>query len=270
MITSATKLNAVIGNPLGHSLSPLLHNYMYERLGIDAVMLAFESSDLRKAVNGIKDLGIGLTAVTLPFKEAIMPLLGSVDPLASKIGAVNTVVNKNGRLSGYNTDILGIAAALKGVPVRGRKVLLLGAGGAALAAAYYAVSNGGDLYYLNRTPAKAKRLARRFGGEVILPKAVEGLDPDIIVNATPIGMHPKTDATPLPGYRFRKGQTVFDLIYNPVRTRLISEAARAGARAVSGEVMFAHQAIAQVKLWSGKQAESGKVIRFLDKNLINL
>ena len=137
MTTIISKLNLVIGYPLAHSKSPALHNALYKKLGINAKMEALERKDIAGLIKIIKSQNVGLTAVTMPFKQTVMRYLDVIDETAKATGAVNTVINKSGKLTGYNTDIDGIALALKNVPLKGKNVSLIGAGGAARAVAYY-------------------------------------------------------------------------------------------------------------------------------------
>lgn len=245
MITSHTKLNAVIGAPLTHSLSPALHSCAYELLGIDAVFLAFELRDTALYARAAKMLSIGLTSVTMPHKQSIMRFLDSIDEDAKKVGAVNTVINRDGTLTGYNTDIEGIRCALEGVELRGKRILVLGAGGAARTCAHVVASANGSLFIRNRDTKKARQIANDFNGSTAPCEF-----PDIIINATPIGMHPDTNASPLPDFPFTNEMTVFDCVYNPVETRLLRDARVLGARTISGADMFLAQALAQIELWT--------------------
>lgn len=247
MITASTKLTAVIGNPIGHSRSPEFHSAEYAKRGIDAVMLAFAHDDVGALVQAVRTLGIELTAVTLPHKEKILPFLDEVDPLAVRIGAVNTVIQKDGRLLGFNTDYVGIAAALEGVEIAGKTVLILGAGGAARPLAAYVQDQGGNLLCLNRDHERAEALIKGFGGKVATE--ADALNADVIVNATPVGMHPNVEASPLDKKYLRAGQVVFDFVYNPEETRLLREAREAGAEIRSGKHMFEAQALKQIQLW---------------------
>lgn len=247
MITAKTQLNAVIGFPLTHSQSPAFHNEEYAKRGHDAVLLAFESEDLPALVQAIRALDVGLTAVTLPFKESILPLLDELDPLAQRLESVNTVLNIHGKLKGYNTDYLGIQAALKDVPLAGKKVLLLGAGGVAKPAAAFVNDSGADLFCRNRSRERAGELVRDFGGHVVEDANSENFD--IVINATPVGLAPKVDETPLDAQFLRAGQVVFDIVYNPEETRLLREAKAAGAQTRSGLLMFKAQALEQIRLW---------------------
>ena len=253
MITSKTQLNAVIGNPIGHSKSPVLHNALYEQLGIDAVMLAFSGNNVRRLIAGIKGLNIGLTAVTIPFKQSVLPYLDSIDRRAKVMKSVNTIINKDGRISGYNTDIDGIALALKGVNLKGKNVLILGAGGAARAATYFCKLSKAKIFYFSRTLLKAQNLRREFGGTVLGLNQILSVNFGLIVNATPVGMHPNANNSPIQKNVFKKNQYVFDLVYNPRHTKFLKDAKSMGAKTISGVEMFVGQALKQIELYSGKK-----------------
>ena len=250
-VTSATRLNAVIGNPLTHTLSPLLHSHSYALHGIDAVMLAFGHADVKMLVQAIRALNIGLTAVTIPHKETILPLLDVVDPTARTIGSVNTVIQDGGKLRGYNTDSIGIQRALNGIALKDTNALILGAGGAARAVAFVLSAAGAHVCYANRTPENAQALAHQFGGTGIALEQVNENSYDLIINTTPVGMSPDVQATLLPHYAFHAGQTVMDCIYNPRETTLLRSAREAGASIIPGIEMFIAQGIEQIRLWSG-------------------
>lgn len=251
MISAETKLNAVIGYPLTHAMSPRLHSESYVRHGINAVMLAFANPDIRTLVETIRTLHIELTAVTIPHKETIIPYLDELDDSAKSVGAVNTVIVKGNRLRGYNTDVLGVEKALDGVVLEGRSVLVVGAGGAARAVAATLSKARAQVYYWNRTEEAAQRLCGQFGGTVIDRKEVYSRVFDLIVNTTPLGMHPDTTISPLPAYPFQKQQTVMDCVYNPIETQLLKDAKQGGAITISGREMFIAQGIEQIRLWSG-------------------
>lgn len=252
MISSRTQLNAVIGYPLTHSKSPALHNALYKKLGINAIMRAFSQKSVARLINKIRKLNIGLTAVTMPFKQAAIPYLDKIDRQARTMDAVNTIINNHGILTGFNTDIDGIACALKNVPLKSKNVLLVGAGGAARAVAYYLKSKEAKIFYQNRTKYKAYALVKKFGGKIISAKELSKMKMHVIINATPIGMTPKTGVSPLSKYKFKKYQVVFDLVYNPRQTQLLKQAKKAGAKTISGVEMFIGQALKQVELYSGK------------------
>ena len=249
MITGKTKLNAVIGFPLSHSLSPSFHNAEYARRSLDAVLLAFENEDLFALVQTLRTLKIGLTAVTLPFKESILPFLDEIDPLAERLQSVNTVLQKDGKLFGYNTDYFGISVALEGLTLRGKRVLLLGAGGVAKPVAAFVNDEGGELFCLNRNRERAEDLVNHFGGTAIEDADLATQTFDVLINATPLGLAPEVDQTPIDASFLHPGQVVFDIIYNPEETRLLREAKAAGAETRSGLTMFKAQALEQIRLW---------------------
>lgn len=255
-ISPETKLAAIFGDPVTHSLSPFLHNAFYEREGIDAVMLAFGHERVDPLVAAMRALPIHLAAVTMPHKQSVMPLLDEIDAVARDIGAVNTIVNRSGRLEGYNTDVVGIAAALEGVKLRGASVLLLGAGGAARCAAYHLARAGAHIVCSNRDEKQAADLVGAFGGATVSAGDLMKREFDVIVNATPIGMSPNADASPVAPEAIRAGAVVFDLIYSPFETRLLKTAKERGARPVSGLTMFLHQGLEQERLWLGRSAAS--------------
>ncbi len=176
MINGQTKIFGILGRPVAHSLSPVMHNAAFRHLGINAVYVAFPVTDLAQAVAGFRGLGIGGVSVTIPFKEEIIPLIDELDPRAARIGAVNTVVNRDGRLTGYNTDWLGAVTALTAkISLKGRHVLILGAGGASRAIAYGIIQAGGRVSLTDIDAARAAALARDLGAEAIPPEALERL-----------------------------------------------------------------------------------------------
>lgn len=266
-ISPATKLTAVIGNPVTHSLSPILHNAIYTNEGVDAVMLAFGNPSVETLVAAMRALPIHLAAVTMPHKQTIMPLLDEVEAEASAIGAVNTVVNREGNLHGFNTDIVGIAAALEGVPLSGAKVLLIGAGGAARTVAHFLKREGASIFCHNRERTQAEELVRTFGGSFIEAGEFGSVSFDVVVNATPVGMKPNADAIPFPEELIRKDSAVFDLVYSPLETKLLAAAARRGARAISGLTMFLAQGLEQERLWLGKAINAARYTEFLSTHV---
>lgn len=258
----------VIGYPLSHTKSPVLHSLIYKKIGANAVLLPFSNPDIKKLISAIRAMSINLTAVTMPFKQSIIPLLDSVDNTASSVGAVNTVINRGNKLIGYNTDIFGIEYALRNTPLRGKNVLLLGAGGAGLAAAYVIKNKSGRCMYADRTLKKARHLQKKFGGKIAPMKNLSANDIDIIINATPVGMYPKTKNSPIPISLVGKHQTVFDLVYNPTKTKLLKMAKRKGAKTISGIDMFIAQGIRQVELWTNKNIINPNLMSRLKKIII--
>jgi len=267
-ILGNTKVCALIGDPVNHSLSPRIHNAAFRHLKLNYVYVAFrvEEKNLEKAVEGVRALRIHGLNVTMPLKTKIIPHLDKLDSTAESIGAVNTVLNENGTLIGYNTDGLGALAALKANNQNpaGKKVLILGAGGASRAVAYTLSEIARELVILNRTTEKAKALAKElnkvFGVKVrhgeLCEKSLEKelKDTNILINATPLGMHPYEDETPVSRKLLSSDHTVFDLVYNPPETRLIREAKAAGAKTINGLSMLVHQGARSFEVWTGKKA----------------
>lgn len=247
----------VIGDPVAHSLSPIIHNAAFEALGMDCIYHAFlvKSGHLHEAVNGARYLGFGGLNVTIPHKEAVLRMI-EADDMAQDIGAVNTIDLKNMR--GYNTDGLGALDSLhdNGIDVANKRVLVLGAGGAARAVIYAMVTNGAAVTIANRTEEKSADLAaymRSFGtvfgtGLDELRKKVE--ISDIIINTTSVGMHPNTD-TLITRDMLRSDQVVFDLVYRPLETQMLKEARSAGAMVIDGITMLVRQGARSFKIWTG-------------------
>ena len=255
MINGQTKIFGILGRPVAHSLSPAMHNAAFRHLGINAVYVAFPVTDLAQAVSGLRGLGIGGVSVTIPFKEEIIPLIDELDPQAAKIGAVNTVVNRDGRLTGYNTDWLGAMTALTAkISLKGRHVLILGAGGASRAIAYGIIQAGGRVSLTDVDQARAAALVKDLGGEAIPLNAVGDCPATILVNATPVGMTPDVDGIPIDPDLLGRFEVVMDIVYQPLQTRLLREAQAHGCATIDGLQMLIHQATAQFELWTGQEA----------------
>lgn len=252
-MNSQTILNAITGYPLSHTQSPQLHKLIYETLDINAVMLAFPQQNISTMITIMRTLPIQLLAVTLPHKQEVIKHLDVVDETAKKIGAVNTVINRNGQLHGYNTDLVGIAEALKETELKGKNVLILGAGGAARPLCWFLKKQGANIFCHNRSSQKSEALMKEFGGKSLNDKELIEVKIDLIVNATPVGMEPNTGESPFPKNLLNAHQTVFDLVYNPLETQLLKDAKQAGAKTISGHTMLIAQALEQVKIWTGKE-----------------
>lgn len=254
-IDARTRVFGLLGRPVGHSLSPAMHNAAFREVGLNAVYVAFPVTDLAQAVAGLRGLALGGVSVTIPFKEEIIPLLDELDPQAARIGAVNTVVNQEGRLIGYNTDWLGAMTALKGqTAIRGEHVLILGAGGAARAIAFGVHQEGGRLALTDLDPGRAINLARELGGEA-LPLGALGLCPaTVLINATPVGMAPDLEAIPIAPELLGRFRLVMDIVYRPLATRLLKEAQARGCATIDGLQMLIHQGTAQFELFTGRDA----------------
>jgi 3-dehydroquinate dehydratase/shikimate dehydrogenase len=254
-ITGKTKIFGVIGNPIGHSLSPLLHNTGYVAGKRDAVLLPFLVERLADFLEAVPELGVEGFCVTVPHKEAVFRRLDDCEPLAQRIGAVNTVtVRPGGALYGSNTDYLGVLHALeKKLKLRGSRVLIFGAGGSARAAAFAVGQAGAEVLICARRETAARALARAVGGEVIRHSLLRQEKFDAILNTTPVGMHPQEGISPLKSGELHCS-VVMDLIYHPLQTKLLRIAAAKGIQTVSGVEMFLAQGIAQWELWMGSRA----------------
>ncbi|HUJ31889.1 MAG TPA: shikimate dehydrogenase [Candidatus Acidoferrum sp.] len=249
------RVYGIIGNPIGHSLSPVMQNAAFQARRMNAVYLPFLTRDLRDFLAAIGPLGIAGFSITLPHKETILRHLDGCDPLAAAIGAVNTVVVRGGgKLYGYNTDYVGVLRALEPrIPLRGSRVLIVGAGGGARAVAFALAQAGASVCVCARRPKRAEALAKAVRGEAVARKRLRHEFFDAIVNATPVGMHPRVHESPLDA-RELNCRLVFDTIYRPRVTRLLQLAKRHGIETVSGVEMFIAQGTAQWEIWTGERA----------------
>jgi shikimate dehydrogenase len=267
MIDAQTQLYGIIGNPVRHSLSPIIHNAAFERMGLNAAYLAFEVKDLAEALNGIRGLGMSGVSVTVPFKTQVIPFLDQVEDSAGKIQAVNTIKNEGGKLVGYNTDWRGALEALEEmVDLMGKKVLLLGAGGAARAIGFGLKKRSCQVFIYNRSLNKAEDLAREFGHVSL--SSIEGMKTDLIINATSVGMSPCNAESPLPKKYLKGGAVVMDIVYQPLKTKLLEEAEEQGCRTINGLEMLARQGAAQLEIWIGKKPEINQIKEDLRKALL--
>lgn len=259
-----------------------MHNAAFKALGLDWVYLAFsvEPRWLPAAVAGIKALGFMGVNVTIPYKESILPLLDEIDPLAELIGAVNTVVVKEGKLVGYNTDASGFWRSLKeeGVDPKGRQALILGAGGAARAVAFTLLKQGcSSLYLANRTYHRAQELAKTLEKAGSIPVKAFPLEEsslasilpevDLIINTTSVGMESKGGELPLEARKLETRHIVYDLVYNPPRTKLLELASSRGCRTISGRSMLLYQGAEAFTLWTGREAPLEVMKEVLDSLL---
>jgi shikimate dehydrogenase len=263
-ISGKTRVCAVIGDPVEHSLSPVMHNAAFKKLGLNLVYVAFKvtRNELKEAISGTRSLGLRGLNVTMPHKNAVMSYLDETDSTAKAIGAVNTILNDKGKLIGYNTDGKGAMIALKenGISTEEKKMLLLGAGGAAKAIAYQAAHEVEELVILNRTSEKAEKLAevlrKKFGkkmegGKLSAEVLKEELKTtDILVNATSVGMNPDVNMSPVPSDLLRSGLCVMDIVYNPLETKLAKDAKSVGAKVVSGLEMLLYQGAVSFEIWT--------------------
>jgi 3-dehydroquinate dehydratase/shikimate dehydrogenase len=255
MLSQRTRVYGVIGDPVGHSLSPLFHNTGFIARKIDAVYLPFLVKNLRDFLKAMPEFGIRGFSVTIPHKQSILKHLKECDPLAAEIGAVNTVVvRRDGSLFGCNTDYIGILSALgKELRLAGSRVLIFGAGGVARAAAFALARAGAQVAICARRENAARQLAKAAGGESVPRSALQRESFDAILNATPVGMHPHDRVSPLLP-RELNCRIVMDLINRPQKTQLLKLAARRGIVTISGVEMFIPQGVAQWELWTGQRA----------------
>ncbi len=273
MINAQTELYGVIGNPVRHSLSPAIHNGAFRRLGLNAVYLAFEVKKVEEALRGIRGLGVRGVSVTIPFKTEVLPFLDKVEGLAGKVKAVNTIVNRRGKLTGYNTDCRAALEALEAKTDLGRKrAVLLGAGGAARAIGFGLKERGLRLIVVNRSKERGQALGKELRCDYLpmssLARMKAGkLEADILINTTPLGMTPQDGATPMPKGLLRKGMVVMDIVYEPLQTRLLREAEEEGCVTVDGLEMLVRQGIAQFEIWTGRRLEIEKTRRDLRRAL---
>ncbi|MCL2615477.1 MAG: shikimate dehydrogenase [Dehalococcoidia bacterium] len=272
-----TKLCGIIGSPVRHTISPAMHNAAMTHIGINYAYLAFEvpSTNLKKSIEGMRAMEITGLNVTIPHKVAVLPLLDEQDTLAQDVGAVNTIVNQNGRLKGYNTDVGGFIEALKAVAfdAKGKHVLLLGAGGAARAMGFALAQQDACISILSRPThmEQARLLAQnltQLGKEPV--KALELNDNNLkselsaatlLVNATSAGMAPNVTETPVSASLLRPELVVFDVVYTPLETRLLKEARRIGCTTASGLDMLVRQGALSFKLWTGYDAPQDVMMR---------
>ena len=259
-----TKLIGLIGSPVGHSVSPLIHNNIYRALNMNYIYMAFdvEPNIIEEAVEGMIALSFAGFNVTIPHKQRILEFLDDLDEEANTIGAVNTVKNENGLLKGYNTDGMGFISGLQrlGFSPDGKSVAIIGAGGAARAISVYLLKEGvNSIYILNRTyergVALAKELNTKHKSDLVIPierKTLDLLDLDLLVNTTSVGMFPYVDSSPLEGFSFNTNTVVVDIIYNPYETKLLRDAKSQGCIVQNGMDMLIGQALASIKIWTGR------------------
>ncbi len=267
-ISGKTKICGIIGDPIEHTMSPAMHNAAFQRLELDYWYLPFrvKKEGLGKAIDGMRALDIRGLNVTIPHKVTVIPLLDKVEPLANKIGAVNTIVNDDGVLTGYNTDATGFLEALlaQGVAPAGSRLVILGAGGASRAVTFVLAERGANLIILNRSLARAQELVQRVSS--VAKNSIEALalnpenlaavleKTDVLINTTSVGMNPDIDETPVPAKLLKPSLVVFDIVYNPPKTRLLRDAESAGAKVIGGLDMLVWQGALAFKLWTGKEA----------------
>jgi len=257
----ATRVYGVAGDPVAHSLSPIIMNTALRRENVNAVYLALHAKTLKDLLACVREIPIHGLSITMPYKQAILEHLDNTDSHTSKIGACNTVVRaQDGKLYGFNTDTAGVVRPLEQrLALEGARVLVLGAGGAARAAVFGLKERGSEVFILNRSAAPAQKLARQAKARTIKRPDLKKFTFDVIVNATPVGMANPRE-TPLNENEIN-AKYAFDMVYDPAETRFLKAAKDRGAQIIPGIEMFVHQAARQFEIWTGKPAPWDDMLR---------
>ncbi len=282
-ISGKTKICAVIGDPIEHSLSPVIQNAAFEHLGLDYVYVAFtvKKEALQNAILGMRGLGIYGLNVTMPHKIDVIRFLDQLDETARNFGSVNTILNRDGKLTGYTTDGTGLMNALRSneVDPSNKKIVVLGAGGASRSVSSTLAKAARELVILNRTRERAESLIRDLAdlssnkanlrAENLCDESIEKelKNADILVNASSVGMHPNEAETPVRPNFLAPHLVVFDLVYEPLETRLLRDARKAGAKTIDGLAMLVHQGAASFEIWTGKKAPIEVMIKAAQEKL---
>jgi len=260
-VDAATRIYGVAGDPIEHSLSPVIMNAALRRENVNGVYLPLHAKTLKDLMHCVREIPLHGLSITMPYKQAILPHLDNTDAHTAKIGACNTVVRgQEGKLYGFNTDIAGVVRPLEQrLSIANAKVLVLGAGGAARAAVFGLKERGAEVWILNRTSIKAQKLARQAKAHTIKRADLRKVAFDVIINATPVGMGNTRDC-PLKDEEIQ-ARVVFDMVYDPVETHLLQVARAKGIAVIPGVEMFVQQAARQFEIWTGKPAPAGDMLR---------
>lgn len=258
-INGNTRVYGILGNPVHHSLSPAMHNAAFVGLGENRVYLPFKVEDVGAALQGLRGLGIHGVSVTIPHKENVMVHLDRIDPVAAKIGAVNTIrretVGERILLCGYNTDWLGAVRPLADLlDLQGEKAVILGAGGSARAIGFGLLEAGVSITLCSRTPARGRALAEVLQCSWCALEDVDELEGRILINATSVGMAPDQERSPVAAAVAVRYEVVMDIVYSPLKTKLLSAAEAGGCHTINGLEMLLHQGVAQFELWTNRKA----------------
>jgi 3-dehydroquinate dehydratase/shikimate dehydrogenase len=264
-LDQATRIFGVAGNPIGHSLSPLMHNTAFRRESVNAIMLPLKVKALGDLLTVIRDLPLGGVAVTMPLKQEVLPHLANMDPLTARIGACNTLrTGADGNLYGFNTDVAGVVRPLeRRMKLKGARVLVLGAGGAARAAVFGLVEQGAEVLIVNRSHEKAVALARKAKAKALKRDQLAKSRFDAIINTTPCGMTGAIQALPIAENELN-AHLVFDMVYTPIETPLLRLAKTRGLTVISGLEMFVQQGARQFEIWTGKPAPESEMMRVVE------
>jgi 3-dehydroquinate dehydratase/shikimate dehydrogenase len=260
-VDAATRVYGVAGDPIGHSLSPVIMNTAMHRENVNAVFLALHAKSLKDLIHCVREIPIHGLSVTMPYKEAILRFLDNTDVHTSKVGACNTVVRgQDGKLYGFNTDVAGVLRPLEQrITLQGAKVLVLGAGGAARAAVFGLKERGAEVWILNRSSAPAQKLAHQARARIMKRADLRKMSFDVLINATPVGLGNTRDCV-LKENEIQ-ARIVFDMVYDPVETRLLQVARAKGLAVIPGIEMFVQQAARQFEIWTGKPAPADEMLR---------
>jgi 3-dehydroquinate dehydratase/shikimate dehydrogenase len=260
-VDAATRVYGVAGDPIEHSLSPVIMNTALRRENVNGVYLPLHAKTLKDLIHCVREIPLHGLSITMPYKQAILAHLDNTDAHTTKIGACNTVVRgQDGKLYGFNTDVAGVVRPLEQrLSIEKAKVLVLGAGGAARAAVFGLKERGAEVWILNRTALKAQKLARQAKARTIKRADLRKTAFDVIVNATPVGMGNTRDC-PLKDEEIQ-ARVVFDMVYDPVETHLLQVARAKGIAVIPGVEMFVQQAARQFEIWTGKPAPAGDMLR---------
>lgn len=263
-INSKTSLYCIFGNPVGHSLSPVMQNAAFQAAGISAVYLAFQPDNIVDAIHSMRSLGISGASVTIPYKVEVMNYIDDIDNLGKQIGSVNTLLNNHGKITGYNTDGYGVLLSLQkySIPITGKKILIIGNGGSARAISFTLLSEGAHVTIAGRDTGRVQSLAMNLkqyhsNVESMLIKDLNEKyisDIDIIINATSVGMTPKSDYSPIDERLLLRKHTVFDIVYSPNMTQLLAAAQIKGCTIIFGKEMLLYQGVKQFEIWTGLNA----------------
>jgi 3-dehydroquinate dehydratase/shikimate dehydrogenase len=267
-LDKATRVFAVAGNPIAHSLSPLMHSAAYRRENVNAVMLPLKVRTVEDLLTVVRELPLAGVAVTMPLKQEVLPFLATSDPLTARIGACNTLrVGVDGKIVGFNTDVAGVVRPLqKRLRLAGAKIAVVGAGGAARAAVFGLVEQGAEVVIVNRTHETAVALARKAKAKALKHELLAKNRFDVLINTTPCGMAGSKQALPIAENELNAG-LVFDMVYNPMETPLIKLARGRGIPVISGVEMFVQQGARQFEIWTGKPAPEAEMLRVVELEL---
>jgi 3-dehydroquinate dehydratase/shikimate dehydrogenase len=264
-VDAATRVFGVAGDPVAHSLSPVMLNTAFRRENVNGVYLALHAKDMDDLLACVRDIPIHGLSITMPYKEEILKHLDKTDPMTAKVGACNTVVrSQDGKLYGFNTDVNGVVRPLEmRIALQGAKILVLGAGGAARAAVFGLKERGADVHILNRTPGPAQNLAKKARAKAINKLQLRKMAFDVIINATPVGMEGNRDPMPIAEEDF-KAKYFFEMVYTPAETKMVKIARSRGLQVILGSEMFVQQGARQFEIWTGKPAPVQEMQRVVE------